>query len=63
MTLAFKHPLALRTIVVDLVDVHLLVPASHCEEVVGGRELEVGDAVARDLAGGDFDVFAGVARG
>ncbi len=39
MTLAFKEPLSLRTIVVDLVDVDLFVPARDCEEVVGRGEL------------------------
>jgi hypothetical protein len=63
MALALKHPLALRAIVADLVDVDLLVPAAHGEEVVCGRELEVRYAVARELAGGYFDVFAGVACG
>jgi hypothetical protein len=61
MTLAFEHPLSLRAIVVDLVDVDLLVPASDCEEVVGRRELEVRYAVTGYLAGWNLDVFAGIA--
>lgn len=63
MTLAFEYPLSLRAIAVDLVDVDLLVPAAHGEEVVRRRELEVRYAVAGQLAGRDFDVFAGVAGG
>lgn len=61
MTRAFEHPLSLRTVAVDLVDVDLLVPASHCKEIVGRRELKVRYAVAGYLAGGHLDVFAGVA--
>jgi hypothetical protein len=60
MTWAFEHPLSLRTIAVDFVDVDLLVPASHCEEIVRRRELEVRYAVAGYLAGGHLDVLAGV---
>jgi len=45
MSLALKQPLPLRALLVDLVDVYFLVPASDREEVVHGRELQVGYAV------------------
>jgi hypothetical protein len=61
MSLTLKQPLSLCALVVDLVDVDLLVPASDCEEVVRWRELQVGYAVRWDLALGYFDVLAGVA--
>lgn len=61
MTRAFEHPLSLRTVAVDLVDVDLLVPACYREKVVCGRELEVLDAVLWKLALLDLDVLAGVA--
>lgn len=45
MSLTLKQPLSLRATVVDFVDVDFLVPAGDCEEVVCGRELQVGYAV------------------
>jgi hypothetical protein len=45
MSLTLKEPLSLRAAVVDLVDVDLLVPAGDCEEVICGRELQIGYAV------------------
>lgn len=63
MALALEQPLAVGAVPSDLVDVDLLVPAADGEEVVGGRELEVLDAVGRELALLHFDILAGVAGG
>jgi hypothetical protein len=63
MALTLKQPLALRALLVDLVDVDLLVPAADREEVVLRRELQVGYAVRGELALRDFNVLAGVAGG
>jgi hypothetical protein len=41
MSLALEQPLSLRALLIDLVDVHLLVPAADCEEVILRRELQV----------------------
>ena len=63
MALALKEPLSLCARIVHFVDVHLLVPAADCEEVVCWRELQVRYTVSWELSLWYFDIFAGVAGG